>query len=247
MSQVNTQLAYILHKRDYRESSQILDIFTRDYGRLSLMSRGSRGPKSRIAGNLQLFSPLLVSWQGKSSLPNLRLVERAEIKPPHLSYRSLLCSMYINELLMYLLHRDDIHEAIFDHYHHCLYALATATEVEIELRKFEIKLLELLGFGLLFGKDADSGQNVVAEQFYHYHIEHGPVACDQLNVPQSQTIPIIQGHTLLALMREDYLLLQQDKQQLQQLKRLMRHVISFYLDGRPLKSRELFSLPDIRG
>ncbi len=244
MPQVNTQPAYILHKRNYRESSQILDIFTRDYGRLSLMSRGSRGPKSRIAGNLQLFLPLLVSWQGNGSLPYLRLVECAYVQPPHLSHQPLLCAIYINELLMYLLHRGDAtHKAIFDHYHHCLYTLETASEIEIELRKFEIKLLELLGFGLLFGQDADSGQDVVAEQFYCYHVEHGPVVCDRLTLSPSSSMPVLQGVTLLALMREDYSQLRQDRQQLLQLKRLMRYVINFHLDGRALKSRELFSLP----
>lgn len=243
MASVNTQLAYILHKRDYRETSQILEIFSRDFGRLSLMSRGSRGPKSKIAGNLQLFSPLLLSWQGKGSLPNLRTVERADIKPPGLSHRCLLSAMYINELLMYLLHRDDVHQDVFEHYHHCLYALESEDDIEIELRRFEIKLLELLGFAMLFEKDADSGQPVSAGAFYQYHIEHGPVRCDPDSARQNSALPVLQGRTLLALAQQEYHQLQQDRPQLQQLKRLMRQVIAFHLGGRKLKSRELFSLP----
>ncbi|HHO59618.1 MAG TPA: DNA repair protein RecO [Thiotrichales bacterium] len=243
MAPVNTQLAYILHKRAYRESSQILEVFSRDYGRLSLMSRGSRGPKSKIAGNLQLFSPLLLSWQGKGSLPNLRNVERADVKPPQLSRRSLLSAMYINELLMYLLHRDDVHEGVFEHYHHCLYALENERDIEIELRRFEIKLLELIGFALLFTKDADSGQPVRAEAFYQYHVEHGPVQCEAGNGRQNGAAPVLQGQTLLALGQQNYPQIQQSRQQMQQLKRLMRQVIAFHLGGRKLKSRELFQLP----
>ena len=222
MSQVNTQLAYILHKRFYRETSQIIEVFSRDHGRLSLMSRGSRGSKSRIAGHLQLFSPLLLGWQGKGSMPYLRTVERADIKPPVLPRQSLLSAMYINELLIYLVHKHDAQSGIFDYYHQCLYALQNTTQIEIELRKFEIKMLALLGFGLQLEHDADSGKKILAAQNYHYYVEHGPIACNELKVNQptvgritkqgskpvySISPPFIQGRTLLALLKEDYALI----------------------------------------
>ncbi len=245
MTLVNTQLTYILHKRNYRESSQILEIFSRDYGRLSLLSRGSRGPKSKIAGNLQLFSPLLISWQPKASLPVTRGIDRADIKPPVLGHRALLSAMYINELLMYLLHRHDVQSDIFDLYHQTLYRLEHADRLEIALRRFELHLLKYLGFGLVLDKDADSGLPVHAHQNYHYHIEHGPVICSGTDtvVGRSGSLPVLQGQTLLLLMQEEFQQLQQNRSQRQQVKLLMRHVISFYLNGRPLKSRELFSPP----
>lgn len=246
MSQVNTQLVYILHKRKYRESSQILDIFSRDFGRLSLMSRGSRGPKSKIAGNLQLFSPLLISWQGKGSLPTIRSVDRADIKPPRLSHQSLHSAMYMNELLMYLLHRNDEQQAIFDHYHKCLYALEKTTNIEVELRQFELGLLSLLGFGLILDHEADTGQAIVATNHYHYHIEHGPVICTVQPMDagqQNHPVPVIQGEVLLLLMKNEFEQIQRNQPYLRQVKQLMRHVIHFHLGGRPLKSRELFAPP----
>jgi len=244
MSQVNTQLAYVLHKRQYSESSQILEVFTRDHGRLALMSRGSRGAKSKIAGNLQLFSPLLLNWQGKGSMPNLRSVERADVRPPKLSHKSLLSAMYINELLMYLLHRNDVYETVFDHYHETLYALENAEKIEIELRKFEVKFIQLLGFGLLLDKDVDTGEDISAGAEYQYIVEHGLVIFQGSNqAKQSSLTPVLQGDTISALTNESYAELAQDKEKMQQLKRLMRYVIAHHLGGKTLKSRELFSQP----
>src|SRR5210317_1707842 len=134
MSAVNTQVAYILHKRAYRETSSILEVLTRDFGRIALMARGTRGARSKIAGNLLPFTPLVLSWQGKGDLPYLKSVERADLKAPVLKNKSLLSAMYINELLVYLLHRDDVHEAIFEHYHRCLYALENEGDLEVTLR-----------------------------------------------------------------------------------------------------------------
>ncbi len=177
MSIVNTQIAYILHKHAYRETSSILDVLTKDYGRVSLMARGCRGKRSKIAGNLMLFTPLVVSWQGKGNLPYLKSIERADLKAPVLKSKSLLSAMYINELLMYFLHKHDVHETIFEQYHHCLYALENNNKIEIALRKFEIKLLELLGFGLSLHAEADTGELILADEMYLYYLEHGPVKC----------------------------------------------------------------------
>ena len=177
MNIVNSQIAYILHKYAYRETSSILDVLTKDYGRVSLMARGCRGKRSKIAGNLMLFTPLVVSWQGKGNLPYLKSIERADLKAPVLKRKSLLSAMYINELLMYFLHKHDVHEAIFEQYHHCLYALENNNKIEIALRKFEIKLLELLGFGLSLHAEADTGELIIADERYLYYLEHGPVKC----------------------------------------------------------------------
>jgi DNA repair protein RecO (recombination protein O) len=237
MSVVNTQVAYILHKRAYRETSSILEIITKDHGRVALMARGSRGAKSKIAGSLLLFSPLLVSWQGKGSLPYLKSVERADLKAPSLKNKSLLSAMYINELLMYLLHKDDVHEAIFEHYHHCLYALEDQAKLEITLRKFEIKLLELLGFGLNLHAEADTGQSLRADVMYHYYLEHGPVLCNDSKV---DSVPKISGETLIALDNDSFQLISEDQQALLELKHLMRFVINHHLGNKKLNSRALF-------
>jgi len=239
MNVVNTQIAYLLHKRAYRETSSILEVLTKDHGRVSLMARGCRGARSKIAGNLLLFTPLVISWQGKGSLPYLKSVERADLKAPALKSKALLSAMYINELLMYLLHKDDAHEAVFEHYHHCLYALEDGKNLEIALRQFEIKLLELLGFGLNVLTEADTGAAIEADAQYLYHLEHGPVLYhDATSVPHSKLL--ISGSCLLALADESYQLLSGNAQYLLELKRLMRALINFHLGNKKLKSRELF-------
>ena len=236
MSIVNTQIAYILHKRDYRETSSILDVLTKDYGRVSLMARGCRGKRSKIAGNLMLFTPLVVSWQGKGNLPYLKSIERADLKAPVLKNKSLLSAMYLNELLMYFLHKHDVHETIFEQYHHCLYALENNNNIEIALRKFEIKLLELLGFGLNLHAEADSGDLILGDAMYHYYLEHGPVK----SADRNNDVPQISGNCLLALSSEQYQIIADNRLYLSELKQLMRFVINHHLGSKKLKSRELF-------
>ncbi|MCG6937212.1 MAG: DNA repair protein RecO [Gammaproteobacteria bacterium] len=239
MNVVNTQIAYILHKRAYSESSSILEVFTRDYGRVSLMARGSRGTRSKIAGNLLLFTPLVLSWQGRGNLPYLKNVERAELKAPVLKNKALLSAMYVNELLVYLLHKDDVHEAVFEHYHHCLYLLEKDNSVELTLRIFESRLLELLGFGLNIHSEADTGDEIIADAMYDYHLEYGPVRSRENSI---NSMPRISGACLLALANEQYQILARSPQYLAELKQLMRFVISHHLGNKKLKSRELFSL-----
>ena len=215
-------------------------MLTKDHGRVSLMSRGSRGARSKIAGNLLLFTPLLVSWQGKGSLPYLKSAERADLKAPSLKSRSLLSAMYINELVMYLLHKDDVHEAVFEHYHHCLYRLEDGSRLEISLRQFEIKLLELLGFGLNVQFEADTGAEIIGDAQYRYHPEHGAVLCSDNVSNPGVSLPQISGNCLLALADESFQALSQNPQHMAELKRLMRSVINFHLGNKKLKSRELF-------
>ncbi len=238
MSIVNTQIAYILHKRAYRETSSILDVLTKDHGRVSLMARGCRGARSKIAGNLLPFTPLVISWQGKGNLPYLKSVERADLKAPALKGKVLLSAMYINELLVYFLHKNDVQEAIFEHYHNCLYQL-NSENLEITLRQFEVKLLELLGFGLNLQAEADTGEVLRADAFYDYHLEHGPVLSKGM-ASGSNSLPTISGACLLALAEESFQTLSENKQHLTELKQLMRFVISHHLGNKKLKSRELF-------
>ena len=231
---VDTQVAYILHKRAFRDTSQIIDVFTRDYGRLSLMSRGSRGSKSKTGSLLQVFRPLLMSWQGRGEMPFLNNAEIADIKAPSLSGKNLKSAMYINELLVYLLHKNDVHADIFDQYHNCLYSLEENTNLEVVLRLFEKNLLQQLGFGLNLANDADTGKAISAEKSYAYIFEHGPVSCDENR--HSPANPVISGDSLIAF---DQGVLSSG-QQCAEIKALMRFVLKAHLGHKTLKSRELF-------
>ncbi len=237
MKVVNTQVAYILHKRAYRETSSILEVLTKDHGRISLMARGARGARSKIAGNLMLFTPLVISWQGRGAMPYLKSIERADLKAPALKNRSLLSAMYINELLMYMLHKDDVNEDVFEHYHHCLYLLENKENIEISLRRFETRLLEMLGFGLNLNADADTGETIQADETYSYFFEHGAVKSRDR---KAAAVPQLSGACILALTNNCYQEIAENPAHLSELKLLMRFVISHHLGNKKLKSRELF-------
>ena len=151
----------------------------------------------------------------------------------------MLSAIYINELLVYLLHKDDVHEAIFERYHDCLYSLEKESNLELTLRIFEASLLELLGFGLSLHTEADTGEQVVAGTMYDYHIEHGPVRSRDGSV---SGVPRISGDCLIALANDQYPLIAMNAGYLAELKQLMRCVISHHLGNKKLKSRELFRL-----
>ena len=234
-----SQLAYILHKRPFRDSSQILELFTRDHGRLAVLSRGSRSPKSRVNGLLQLYRPLLLGWQGRGELPVLGAVDAAEIRPPRLSGRALMSAMYVNELLMHLLHRHDVHQQVFQLYHDCLYRLQSG-EIEPVLRLFEKDLLAELGFALNLTHDADSGEALAPDQHYAFFAEHGPVRAGAAQGTASQ--PVLPGSALLAYADNDL----RSAETLNKIKQLNRYVLNHHLGSRRLHSRELFRRPPVK-
>jgi len=108
--------AYILHHRPYRDTSRILEVITRDHGRLSVFARGVRGPKARLASVLQPFQLLLLSWSGRGEAAQLTGAESADHHPP-LPAACLMASFYLNELLMKLTTRHDPLPVLFDDYH----------------------------------------------------------------------------------------------------------------------------------
>ena len=231
---IQDQPVYILHHRSYQDSSQILEIFSRDHGRLAVMSRGSRGPKSKLKALLQPFNPLLVSWTGKGELPLLTKAEQSDHKPVRLTGKALPSAFYINELLMRLLHRHDVNEEVFVLYQNVLSSLSDTKSLEANLRIFEKRLLQILGFGLNLVMDMDANEQVKEQLNYAYYIEHGPVLVSDSNYDPKQLV--LKGKTLLAF--ENDILDEDDMRK--EIKSLMRYVLSYYLGDKPLKSRELF-------
>jgi len=231
---IQEQPAYILHHRPFRDTSQIIDVLTRDYGRLSLMSRGSRSAKSRQKSTLQPFNSLLISWSGKGELPTLTSAETQTSNTFKLSGKSLLSAFYVNELLVKLLHKHDVHAGIYFLYESVLNLLAENGEIEPVLRLFEKQFLEELGFGLNLTVHAETGAPVVADDLYAYYLEHGPV--DVASIHDDQYVAKLSGASLLALDENNL----SSDQALKDAKRLMRSILNFYLQGKPIKSRELF-------
>ncbi|RDH84722.1 MAG: DNA repair protein RecO [endosymbiont of Galathealinum brachiosum] len=231
---VQDQPAYILHHRAFRDTSQILEVITPDYGRLSLMSRGSRGAKSRLKSILQPFRPLIVSWSGKGEMPTLTGAEPQTVKTITLTGKALPSAFYVNELIIKLLHKHDVHESVYRLYESVIRLLADKHEIEPILRLFEKQLLEELGFGLNLSVNAETGEAVLSDDEYAYYLEHGPVAIS--SVHDESYILKLSGKSLIDL-DENTL---DNIQSLKDAKRLMRVVLNYYLEGKPIKSRELF-------
>lgn len=234
---VNLQQAYVLHTRAFRDSSLLVELFTRDHGRVSMVARGVKGGTRRKstggsqASLLQPFIPLLCSWSGRSGLKTSTGCE-ARGTAPALAGRSLYCGLYLNELLNRLLHHYDAHEDLYDLYAESLRGLAADSEHELLLRHFEYHLLEALGYGFEFTQEGLSGRAVSASGWYEFHAEHGLIAVDQA---RNGDMPRFSGADLLAISRGEY-----DTRIRKTAKRLMRQALAAHLGDKPLKSRELF-------
>ena len=223
------QLAFVLHSYPYRETSLIVEVFSRDAGRLALVARGARRPRSGVRGLLLAFQPLQLSWFGKAELRTLHSAEW-QGGQPQLGGMALICGFYLNELLLRLLHRDDPHERLFDHYRDTLRALSAEGEVAAILRRFEKNLLQELGYALTLDREAGTGVPVEAAASYRYVAERGP-----LRLERGQNGVELRGKTLLDLAADDY----SDPLTLQQGKALMRTLLNHYLGDQPLHTRQL--------
>lgn len=225
---VYQQPVYILHRKSYRESSLLVEIFSKEYGRLTLIAKGCRRKKSQIRGLFLSFKPLLVSWTGKGELPILTAIEQTGFCP-HLPSEYISCGYYINELILKLLHRHDAHELLYDKYHESISRLMEGENPATILRIFEKQLLQEIGFGLVLDHDVDTGEIITANMNYQYYPQKGPVAVD------SNMQNAISGTTLVALRDEKF----KTHEERLQAQRLTRTLIDIQLGGRELRSRRV--------
>lgn len=225
------QPGFVLHSFPFRETSLIVEAFTRDHGRIALVARGARRPRSALRGVLSSFQPLLLSWSGRAEL---RTLIRAEWQSAYLALggETLMCGFYLNELLLKLLPRDDPHERLYDIYQQTLTALMDNHEREGILRRFELRLLEELGYAVTLDHDAESGESIVAQQRYVYMVERGPV---QGGVSTPGAGVELSGKTLLDMQSGAY----EDTVTQQQSKTLMRTLIDHYLGKQVLHTRQM--------
>ncbi len=153
---VQNQPAWLLHHRPFQDSSRILDVFSRDHGRLSLVARGSRSARSKLKGILRPFLPLQLSWVIRSDLGTLTGAEMNGT-PISLTGDALLSAYYLNELLLNLLHLHDPQPEIFTVYDTTIGQLNSQYDVAMVLRRFELELLRLLGYALILDHDTETG------------------------------------------------------------------------------------------
>ena len=223
------QPGFVLHSYPYKETSLIIDLFSRDHGRVALVAKGAKRPHSKLRGVLQTFQPLQLAWVGKSEVRTLVSAEWVGGMLP-LEGAALLCGFYLNELLVKLLARDDPHASMFDHYMSALNQLAHDEPPAIVLRKFELLLLKETGVAGNLALCAQTGRRVDAEKTYVVDPERGARAA-----LASDTSPSVTGKTLIDMEAGDY----SDSNTQLQSKFLMRHLLSHHLGGMPLNTRQI--------
>ena len=237
---VALQPTYVLHSRPYRDSSAILEVFTAEQGRLSLVGKGARrrARGGSTAALLQPFRPLLVSFSGRAEMKTLTQVEPAGAA---LSLRGerLYSGLYVNELLVRLLHRHDPHPALFALYGETLAELAVAPLVDQALRKFEFSLLQDLGYSFELSVDGRTGDLLRGDAWYHYHPDLGLV--ERLGAADVAQ-PAYCGADLLAMAEGRF-----EGNARSTAKRLMRQALAVHLGDAPLKSRDLFRAQSRKG
>jgi DNA repair protein RecO (recombination protein O) len=223
------QPGFVLHSYPYKETSLIVDLFTRDFGRIGVVAKGAKRPHSKLRGVLQTFQPLQLSFSGKSELRTLIDAEWVGGLLP-IEKTALLCGFYLNELLVKLLARDDAHPKLFDHYVSTLNELAHGEPAPITLRKFERALLKETGVAADLTRCITTRSPVEAGGQYVVDPERGARTAGQ-----GETWPIVSGKTLIDMEREDYA----DPQTQAQSKQLMRFLLAYHLGGAPLNTRQI--------
>lgn len=240
MLNVDLQPAYLLHSRPYRNTSLLVELLTPDHGRVSGVIKGVRSTtktSKRKRSLVEPLNPLLISWRGKNDLKTVTEVE-SRGAAYSLQGKDLFCALYINELLTRLLQHLEPQPEVFALYEHWLGAMTESPDafaVEVLLRRFELSLLSVLGYGLPLGLYGEDGAEVKPAQTYRFDahqslfFEHDLALAD---VPQQW---LFQGSDLLAIAADDF-----SGTARQSAKRLCRLALANHLGDKPLLSRELF-------
>lgn len=232
-ARVNLTPAWVLHTRAFQESSLILDVFTQQYGRLSVMARGVRGRRAMSKGSnrslLQPFQPLLLSFTGKSEMKTLTQVES---QSPALALHGdeLLAGFYCNELLQRLVPVSEPMAELFQVYSGTLPALHEHWRLTI--RRFELRLLDELGYSLDLTTERDGTTFIERDCRYEFEIEQG---VRRVTSNTHSKLPQLDGATCLALSAGHV-----EQADLRQTARLMKYVLGYYLGPKPLKTRALW-------
>lgn len=226
---VQLEPAFILHRRPYRDTSLLLEVFTREHGRQGLVARGARRARGRWRGVLEPLCPLRLSWSGRGELGTLTDAEPEARRA--LGGDGLYAGFYAGELLLRLTARADPHPALYDDFATLLAVLARGSDPGAALRLFERNLLAEIGYGLPLTHESESRRPVQADALYLYHPAHGlrrgeRPAADEIAVP---------GAVLHALAAGDL----SDAAHVRAARRLLAAALAPHLGGRPLRSMQM--------
>jgi len=246
---VEQQAVYVLNRRAYQETSLIVDVFSLEHGRLSVVAKGAMRSKKNWSALLQAFQPLLMSWTGRSTLKTLKSLDVPSAPLP-LTSKYLYCAYYLNELVIKLVPEFEVNASIFSSYVSALDALNEQKYVEAILRKFELELLIALGLAPDFCFDA-SGHEICENSVYGFKTQHGFERVPDhryQNGSDGYGLLLIEGRNIARLYQStsesgadsSVILKIENRDFYRQSKALMRILIDRALGGREIKTRELF-------
>jgi DNA repair protein RecO (recombination protein O) len=227
---VDHQPAFVLHSYPWRETSLIVEAFSRDFGRVALVARGAKRPTSQFRGLLSSFNPLSVAWSGRN---DIKMLVRAEwlggMQP--LRGDALLAAFYANELLVRLLARLDPHERLFGSYVALLRALSHEVRHDTALRVFELDLLQDIGYEVPLDRCAD-GEPIDPVARYAFGVGQGAQRLECGDADEAETVT---GRTLLAMAIRNF----DDERVATEAKAVLRRVIRYHLGAKPLNTRRI--------
>ncbi|MCL4744923.1 MAG: DNA repair protein RecO [Burkholderiaceae bacterium] len=234
MTRVSNEPAFLLHATPYSETSLVVDLFTRDYGRVAAIAKGARRPRSALRAVLLQFQALTVSFSGRGELRTLTAAEWAggAVSPRG---DALLYAFYLNELLVRLLPREDSHPALYDAYSEAIAALCREPPFDEALRRFEWRTLREIGYAPDLQRDS-SRRAIEANSDYHWSPAEGFVlVAGEPGAGGANDRSIVRGTTLLGLGagRID------TANGRSQAKYLTRAILAHHLDGVVLKTRQI--------
>ena len=218
---------FLLHQRSYGETSIIAEVFTRNLGKMSIIARGAKKPKSKFFGYLVPFSRLKITFSGRSELKTLTNIDRdLSLNNTYLSKKSYSL-LYINELMIKLLPKDAEHKPLFDLYSKFIMDTVNEEKMDYLLRNFELDLLEMLGYGINFHADINNEEEIKLNKNYIFVAESGFMASDNAKD--------FSGEDIIKIRERNFADISTKK-----LKQLTQATIMFCLEGKDLNSRQIF-------
>ena len=220
---------FILRTFPIKESSLVVDVFTRNFGRYSLMAKGARRQKSEFRGSIRPFQLLLVGWSGRGEIPTMTSLKN-KFNPSDVAGRQIYCSYYLNELIIHFVRQAIPYPELFDIYLETLEQLAVPDNEFATLRVFEKNLLKYQGYELNLSTEVDGKTPIDTDKLYLYDFEAGPVCVAQPNENS------VSGSTLMAIASERF-----DSVEIRRESQLfLRRAIGYFSDSKSDRSREVF-------
>jgi len=217
---MNSDFAFIIHKRHYKDSSELIKLLTQNHGMVDVIAKGGRQKKSKLYGQLQPFLMTEVFYSGKSSLKTLiDASQQGTVKS--CAYINQVSMLYCNELMTLLQIDNDACQSIFKAYQATVHQLQLDHAVSLPLRKFEWFLSKHVGYELNLPEEAKETDFVEFDANYGIQINNQNKVC-MVNSLQN----FISNKNI-------------NKDEIKQINQLMKSVVNHMVHGKTINSRAL--------